>query len=155
MNRAHIAATLVLLAAAALAFPSYTGYSGAPGTTEKCASTCHGSSGGTIEAIGLPAAYELRQTYIISVVHRGGSSISNFNASVRTASGSHTTGTVTAGFRTSTYSTGNEPNGAHLSSNNQNSCTFRWQAPDSSVGDLKLYVAGHQDGQSGVNTISS
>jgi hypothetical protein len=152
VNRVHVAAILVLLSAVALPFPSYTGYSGAPGTSGSCASTCHGSSGGTIQVVGFPAAYELSQTYVISVFKQSGSSISNFNASVRTASGSHTTGTITAGFRTSTYSTGNEPNGVHLSSNNQDSCTFSWQAPDSSVGDLKLYLAGHQGGQGGANT---
>ena len=72
MNRVHIAAILMLLTAAALAFPSYTGYSGAPGSNGSCASTCHGTSGGTIQVVGFPAAYELSQTYVISVVHRGG-----------------------------------------------------------------------------------
>ena len=149
MNRVHIAAILVLLAAVASAYPSYTGYSGAPGSSGSCASTCHGTSGGTIEVVGFPATYELSQTYVISVVHGGGSSISNFNASVRTASGSHTTGTITAGYRTATYSTGSEPNGVHLSSNNQDSCTFSWQAPDSAVGDVKLYLTGHQSSNVG------
>jgi hypothetical protein len=153
VNRVYTAATLVLLAAVALAYPSYTGYSGAPGSSGACASTCHGASGGTIEVVGFPAAYELSHTYDISVVHSGGSSISNFNASVRTASGSHTTGTITAGYRTATYSTGNEPNGVHLSSNNQDSCTFSWQAPDTAVGDAKLYLAGHQGSYSGQNTV--
>jgi hypothetical protein len=149
VNRVHIAATLVLLAAVALAYPSYTGYSGAPGSSGACASTCHGSSGGTIEVVGFPAAYELSQTYVISVVHVSGSSINNFNASVRTASGSHTTGTITAGYQTATYSTGNEPNGVHLSSNSKDSCTFSWQAPDTAVGDVKLYLAGHQSSNVG------
>jgi len=153
VNRVHIAAILMLLTAAALAFPSYTGYSGAPGSNGSCASTCHGTSGGTIQVVGFPAAYELSQTYVISVVHRGGSSISNFNASVRTASGSHTTGTITAGYLTATYNTGTEPNGVHLSSNNQDSCTFSWQAPDTAVGDVKLYLAGHQSSNAdGPNT---
>lgn len=144
MNRIHIAAILVVLAAVTLAYPSYTGYSGAPGSSGSCASTCHGTSGGAIEVVGFPATYELSQTYVISVVHSGGSSICNFNASVRTASGSHTTGTITAGYLTATYNTGSEPNGVHLASNNQDSCTFSWQAPDTAVGDVKLYLAGHQ-----------
>jgi hypothetical protein len=135
---------LVLLSAVGLAYPSYTGYSGAPGTHGSCASTCHGTPGGTIQVTGFPAAYELSQTYVISVVHRGGSTLSNFNASVRTAGGSHTTGIITAGYLTATYNTGSEPNGVHLSSDNQDSCTFSWQAPDTAVGDVKLYLAGHQ-----------
>jgi hypothetical protein len=153
VNRLAIVAVTALLAATALALPSYTGYSGAPGSNGSCASACHGSSGGIIEVIGFPAAYELGQTYIISVVHNGGSSINNFNASVRTASGSHTIGTITAGYQTATYSTGSEPNGVHLSSNNRDSCTFNWQAPDTAVGDVKLYLAGHQSSnKSGPNT---
>jgi hypothetical protein len=153
VNKLPLAAVLALLAAVAIAEPSYTGYSGAPGSSGSCASTCHGSSGGTIEVVGFPAAYELSQTYVISVVHSGGSSINNFNASVRTAGGSHTTGTITAGYRTATYSTGGEPNGVHLSSNDRDSCTFNWQAPDTAVGDVKLYLAGHQSSnKSGPNT---
>jgi len=152
VNRVHIAAILVLLAAVALAYPGYTGYSGAPGSSGSCASTCHGASGGTIEVVGFPAVYELSQSYVISVVHRGGSSISNFNASVRTASGSHTIGTITTGYLTATYTTGNEPNGVHLSSEDRDSCTFNWQAPDTGVGDINLYLAGHQGSKSGPNT---
>ncbi len=153
MNRFHLAAVLALVAAVAIAEPGYTGYSGAPGSSGSCASSCHGSPGGTIEVIGFPTAYDLSQVYVISVVHSGGSSINNFNASVRTAEGSHTTGTITAGFRTATYSTGSEPNGVHLSSNNQDSCTFNWQAPDTAVGDVKLYLTGHQSSsKNGPNT---
>ena len=152
MNRFHTAAVLALLAAAAFAAPDYTGYSGAPGTSGTCAGTCHGPSGGTIAVTGFPTAYELGQSYIISVVHIGGSSISNFNASVRAGSGSHTVGTITAGYRTETYSTGNEPNGVHLSSEGRDSCTFTWQAPDTAVGDVKLYLAGHQGSYGGANT---
>jgi len=152
VKKLPIAAMTVLFAAAALALPGYTGYSGAPGSSGSCASTCHGSSGGTIEVVGFPAAYELSQTYVINVVHRGGSSINNFNASVRTVSGSHTTGTITAGYRTSTYSAGNEPNGVHLSTEDRDSCTFSWQAPDTGVGDINLYLAGHQGSKSGPNT---
>ncbi|MBM3313568.1 hypothetical protein FJY70_03120 [candidate division WOR-3 bacterium] len=144
MNRVSTILATTLLVATALAGPSYTGYSGAPGTSGTCASSCHGPSGGTIEVVGFPAAYELGQTYVVSVVHRGGSSINNFNASVRVGSGSATIGIITAGYRTATYSIGTEPNGVHLSSENRDSCTFTWQAPDTAVGDVKLYLAGHQ-----------
>ncbi len=152
MNRTHVAAALLLFAAAALALPSYTGYSGAPGSSGTCAGTCHGSSGGTIAVVGFPAAYEAGQSYVVSVVHRGGSSINNFNASVRVGSGTQNAGTITAGYRTAVYSTGGESNGVHLSSEDQDSCTFNWQAPDPAVGDVKLYLAGHQGSQSGPNT---
>ena len=153
MNRTLISAALALLAARALASPSFTGYSGAPGTSGTCAGACHGSTGGTIAVVGFPATYEAGQSYVVSVVHRGGSSISNFNASIRVGTGSQTAGTITAGYRTAVYSIGSEPNGVHLSSENQDSCTFGWQAPDPAVGDVKLYLAGHQgSSQSGANT---
>ena len=152
MNRFHTAAVLALLAAVAIAEPGYTGYSGAPGTSGSCASSCHGVSGGTIEVVGFPAAYELSQSYVVSVFKQSGSSISNFNASIRVGTTSHTAGTITAGYQTATYSTGNEPNGVHLASANQDSCTFSWKAPDSAVGDVKLYLAGHQGSYSGPNT---
>lgn len=152
MNRIVVSGFLALLAAAAPALPSYTGYSGAPGSGGSCASTCHGTSGGTIEVIGFPANYQLSDTYVISVVHRGGSTISNFNASVRVGTGSQTAGTITAGYLTGTYSTGDEPNGVHLSDSEQDSCTFNWQAPDSGIGDVKLYLAGLQGSMGGLNT---
>ena len=152
MNRVHVAAILALLTAVALALPSYTGYSGAPGTTGTCAGQCHGSGTGTIQVVGFPAAYEPGQSYVISVFKQSGSSISNFNASVRVGTGSQTAGTITAGFRTATYSTGSESNGVHLSGNDQDSCTFNWQAPGSAVGDVKLYMAGHQGNAGGPNT---
>ncbi|MBN2464651.1 hypothetical protein JXD38_03375 [candidate division WOR-3 bacterium] len=144
MNRALVAGTLALFAAVALAPPFVIGYSGAPGTFGTCAGACHGSSGGTIEIVGFPAAYEAGQSYIVSVVHRGGLTINNFNASVRVGSGSTNAGTITAGYQTEVYSAYGETNGVHLSSENQDSCTFNWQEPDPAVGDLKLYVAGLQ-----------
>jgi len=90
----------------------------------------------------LPASYTPGQDYLVSVVHRGGSAISNFNASVRIGSGVQTAGTISAGYRTETYSTGEEPNGVHQSSYDQDSCTFAWAAPDPAVGVVRLYLAG-------------
>jgi len=153
VNRFLTAAVLALLAAVAFALPNYTGYSGALGTSGSCASSCHGTSGGSIEVVGFPAAYEPGQSYVVSVVHSGGSSVNNFNASVRVGATAQTAGTITAGYRTATYSTGTEPNGVHLSSENRDSCTFTWTAPDTGVGDVKLYLAGHQGSSvSGPNT---
>src|SRR5512139_3091218 len=136
MNRIRVLATLALLIAVAMAEVTFTGYSGAPGSGGTCAGECHGGSGGTIQAVGFPTAYTPGQSYVVSVVHRGGSSIANFNASVRIGSGSQTAGTITAGYLTATYSTGNEANGVHLSGRDQDSCTFNWQAPSPGVGDV-------------------
>jgi len=155
MNRIHVLAVLVLLMAVAPAEVTYTGYSGAPGSSGTCAGECHGGSGGTVQAVGFPPAYTPGHSYVISVVHRGGSSIANFNASVRIGSGSQTAGTITAGYQTATYSTGTESNGVHLSGRDQDSCTFNWQAPASGVGDVKLYVAGHQGAYGGANSVIS
>jgi hypothetical protein len=141
-----------MVAAVAFAVPGYTGYSGAPGTPGTCAGSCHGSGTGTIQVVGFPAAYEQGQSYVISVFKQSGSSISNFNASVRVGTGTQTAGTITAGYLTATYSTGSEPNGVHLSGSDKDSCSFNWQAPDSAVGDVKLYMAGHQGNQGGPNT---
>jgi hypothetical protein len=154
VKRLLVVAATTLFVAAALALPGYTGYSGAPGTAGTCAGTCHGSGTGTIQTVGFPTAYEPGQSYVIRVFKQSGSSISNFNASVRVGDGTQTAGTITAGYVTATYSTGSEPNGVHLSSNSQDSCTFNWQAPDPAVGDVKLYVAGHQGNQGGANTVT-
>ncbi|MBM3321962.1 hypothetical protein FJY69_00540 [candidate division WOR-3 bacterium] len=140
---------LLFLCPAATARPSYTGYSGAPGSSGTCASSCHGGSGGSIAVVGFPTSYGPAQTYTVSVVHRGGSSISNFNASVRIGTGSQTAGTITAGFQTTTYTKTGEPNGIRFSSNNRDSGTFTWTAPESAVGDVKLYLAGMQSSSMG------
>jgi hypothetical protein len=153
MKSVIVVGTIGLLAATLSALPDYTGYSGAPGTYGTCASSCHGPVTGTTDVVGFPTAYTPGQSYVVSVVHRSGSSINNFNASVRIGSGPHTAGTITAGYQTATYSTTEETNGVHLSSDDQDSCTFNWQAPDTAVGDVKLYLAGHQDsGIEGPNT---
>jgi len=152
VNRAYAVLALAVLSTFALAEPSYTGYSGAPGTSGSCASTCHGTSSGRVIVTGFPAVYELGQSYLVRVSTHGGGSISNFNASVRIGAGTQTAGVITAGYMTATYSTGDEPNGVHLSSNDQDSGNFNWQAPDSSVGDVKLYLAAHQGAMGGGNT---
>jgi hypothetical protein len=155
VNRTIVVIAVALLVAVAAAEVTYTGYSGAPGASGTCAGTCHGGSGGTIAVVGFAAAYEPGHSYVVSIVHRGGSAIANFNASVRVGSGMQTAGTITAGYLTATYSTGNEPNGVHLSSRDQDSCTFTWQAPSPGIGDVKLYVAGHQGAYGGANTVTT
>jgi hypothetical protein len=143
-----------LLAGGGFASPSYTGYSGAPGSRGTCAGSCHGSSGGTVTVTGFPSAYVPGLTYNgITLRHAGGSSINNFNASVRIGSGSQTAGTITAGLNTVTYNRAEEPNGVHLSSNNRDSCTFNWTAPAAGTGLVTRYVAAHQGtSMSGPNT---
>jgi hypothetical protein len=141
---------LVLVAATqAFGHSSYTGYSGAPGTDGSCASSCHGSGGGTIVVTGFPSTYQPGRTYLIGVAVSSGSSISNFNASVRIGTGTQTAGTITADLNTETYSTPGEPNGVHLASNDQDSCKFNWTAPNPGVGGVTLYLAGHQGATAG------
>lgn len=131
------------------ALPSYTGYSGAPGTDGTCAGYCHGSSGGTIVTEGFPTTYIPSQSYVVKVYHSGGSIISNFNASVRVGTGTATAGTITAGLNTATYNIAQEPNGVHFSSSSRDSGAFTWTAPDPGVGEVQLYLAGIQGSSTG------
>lgn len=142
--RAVLLVSLFVLVAPALAEPNYIGYSGAPGSRGSCAGSCHGSSGGTITVSGFPTSYVPGQSYTITVNHTSGSRISNFNLSVRTASGGVVTGTLAAGLNSATYSHSSESQGIHLSSSNRDSCIFTWTAPDPGVGDVRLYLAGLQ-----------
>jgi hypothetical protein len=142
---------LVLIAAGGLVLGSatYTGYSGAPGSGGNCASSCHGASGGTMTVSGFPTNYTPGQAYLITVAHDGGSSIENFNASVRVGSSSTNAGAITAGTNTAVYNVSGETNGIHFSSAGNASGTFTWTAPNPGVGMVKLYVAGHQGATSG------
>ncbi|MCB1058997.1 MAG: T9SS type A sorting domain-containing protein [Calditrichaeota bacterium] len=72
MSRLLLLAVLSLLfASALLARPTYTGYSGAPGATGTCASSCHGSGGGTVQVTGFPTEYVPDSTYNVSAEHNG------------------------------------------------------------------------------------
>jgi hypothetical protein len=141
---------LVLFGVAGLVLGSatYTGYSGAD-PSRVCASSCHGASGGTITVTGFPTNYTPGQAYTITVAHDGGSSIENFNASVRIGSGSTNAGVVTAGTNTAVYNVSGETNGVHFSSPGNASGTFTWTAPSPPVGTVKLYLAGHQGATAG------
>lgn len=134
----------VLLASMALGHATYVGYSGAPGSGGACAGQCHGTSGGTITVSGFPTFYTPGQAYVITVSHNGGSSVSNFNASVRVGSSSTNAGTISAGTNTSVYNASGETNGVHYTTADQESGTFTWTAPSPGVGTVKLYLAGHQ-----------
>ncbi|OGC94830.1 MAG: hypothetical protein A2W25_17625 [candidate division Zixibacteria bacterium RBG_16_53_22] len=130
----------------------YTGYSGAPGSRGRCASSCHGTSGGAIQISGFPDQYVPGQAYTVAISHNGGNTIRQFNGSCRIGSGSQNAGVITAGTRTATYSATGETNGIHLTATNQDDGTFTWTAPPSGAGNVTLYIAGLQGGQNGQNT---
>ncbi len=150
----NILAALTLSAIAfanAGAHATYIGYSGAPGRGY-CASTCHGSTGGTIQAAGFPAEYQPNQVYTVTISHSGGTTITQFNGSCRVGTGTTNAGLIGAGTSTVTYSTSGETNGIHLSSQALDSATFLWTAPPAGTGEVRLYIAGHQGAASGANT---
>ena len=154
---AHIKMALsvfALLAAAtqAGAHTTYTGYSGAPGTTGRCAASCHGASGGTIQVTGFPTEYQADQVYTVTVSHSGGALIKQFNGSCRVGTGSQNAGVIASGTSTLTYTTATETNGVHLSAADLDSGSFLWTAPTAGTGEVRLYVAGHQGSSSGANT---
>lgn len=137
-------AILYLFTAQIMARPTNIGYSGAPGTPGRCASACHGTTGGTIFISGFPASYVPGQSYLIRIRYSAGAAIANFNASVRIGTSSTIAGTITAGLNTETYSTSSEPNGVHFTSPQKDSGNFTWNAPAVGVGDVKLYLGGLQ-----------
>jgi hypothetical protein len=140
------------LVGAAHGHATYTGYSGAPGSAGHCASSCHGSGGGTVQASGFPSQYTAGQVYTITLSHVGGSAIRQFNASCRLGTGSTNAGAIAAGTSTVTYSTSGETNGVHLSANDLDTATFNWTAPAAGSGDARLYIGAHQGSSGGANT---
>jgi hypothetical protein len=131
---------------------TFIGYSGAPGTSGRCATSCHGGGGGTIQINGFPTEYVPGQTYTITISHSSGSTIRQFNGSCRIGTGSQNAGVIIAGTRTVTYNTSGETNGIHLSTTSQDNCTFQWTAPSAGTGNVKLYIAGQQGSSSGANS---
>jgi hypothetical protein len=142
----------IILAESAFGHANYIGYSGAPGASGRCASSCHGSGGGTIQIAGFPAAYIPGHAYTITISHNGGSTIRQFNSSCRIGTGSQNAGTIATGTNTVVYNTTGETNGIHLSTTSLDNATFQWTAPVSGTGTVKLYFAGHQGSTSGANT---
>ena len=128
------------------AHASYIGYSGAPGSRGLCSQGCHPTRdfAPTVTVTGFPANYAPGQQYTVSVAHQSGSSIANFNCSVRIGTGSNNAGVLAAGTNTATYSHTLETNGIHWSSSNINSGNFIWTAPASGTGLVHLYWAGLQ-----------
>ncbi len=142
----------LLIFAFAMAHPHFTGYSGAPGSFGNCASSCHGSPGGTIEVTGFPTEYAPGSTYTLAISHNGGSSIAGLNGSCRIGTGSDNAGLIASGTNTVAYSISGETNGIAMSSTDLDNGTFSWTAPDVGTGDVTLYLAGTQGGFSGLNS---
>lgn len=155
--RSHLVMVIALLSLSVLAsdghaHPTYIGYSGAPGSHGRCASSCHGSTGGTVQISGFPTEYVPGEIYAVTIAHSGGSAIKQFNGSCRVGTGSDNAGVISAGTNTVTYSTSGETNGVHLSAQDLDSGTFDWTAPPAGTGEVRLYIAGHQGSYSGANT---
>jgi hypothetical protein len=154
MKKLLILAAILMLASLLYAHTSYTGYSGAPGTPGTCAYLCHGTiGGGTIQIDGFPTRYVPQQTYEITIFHTGGSQISQFNGSCRVGFGSQNAGLISAGTNTETYNIGVETNGIHFSTAYQDTAIFVWTAPHVGTGEVRLYIAGQQDHESGPSTV--
>ena len=121
---------------------SYTGYSGSPGR-QACAISCHPRHAftPTVTVTGFPTTYMPGQQYTVAVAHNGGSSIANFNCSVRVGTGSINAGSISAGTATAVYNVSGETNGVHFSSSSQNSGNFTWTAPAMGTGAVRLYLA--------------
>ena len=146
LNTVLILTTAITLC---LASPTYTGYSGAPGSGGACAGNCHGVGGGTITVSGFPMTYSPGQAYTIRVSRASGSQIANFNASVRVGTGSQNAGTIEAGTSTAVYNVSGETNGVHFASPNHDTGNFIWTAPSPGVGEVRLYLSGLQGTSSG------
>jgi hypothetical protein len=146
MKRSLIFSMVLLIGSSAFARNSYIGYSGAPGSRGTCSVTCHyrHNFDPSITIEGFPEFYEPGQQYTVTINHTSGSSISQFNASVRIGSGSDNGGIISAGTNTAIYSHSQETNGVRWSSNYTNTGTFIWTAPDAGTGEIRLYYAGLQ-----------
>jgi hypothetical protein len=154
MKKLLIPAAILIIASLLYARTSYTGYSGAPGSYGTCAYSCHGTiGGGTIQIHRFPTEYVPQQTYNVTIFHTGGLQISQFNGSCRVGFGSQNAGLLSAGTNTETYNEGVETNGIHFSTTYLDTATFNWTAPHAGAGEVRLYVAGQQDGETGPNTI--
>jgi hypothetical protein len=153
MKKRLILTAILVFASLAFGHATYTGYSGAPGTSGTCASSCHGTTGGTIQISGFPSEYVPGQTYTVTISHFSGSSIRQFNGSCRVGTGSTNAGTIVGGTNTATYNTSGETNGIHLAAAGHNSGDWEWTAPAQGTGTVRLYIAGMQGStSSGLNT---
>jgi hypothetical protein len=137
-----------------LAHTNWVGYSGAPGSSGTCASSCHGTMDGSIKISGFPSRYEPLQQYTVKLYRLSWRRIRQFNLSVRVGDGSENAGVISPGLNTAVYSVTGETNGVRLSAMEQDSATFVWTAPETGTGLVKLYLGGYQgyDAPYGKNT---
>ncbi|MEE9553752.1 MAG: T9SS type A sorting domain-containing protein [candidate division Zixibacteria bacterium] len=137
---------VAILFVTVFAHSNYTGYSGAPGSNGSCSNSCHRqySFVPNITVTGFPEVYEPETQYTIAVAHESGSTINQFNASVRIGEGSENAGVLAEGINTAIYDTPNETNGAHWNSADIDSGTFIWTSPPTGTGEVRLYWAGLQ-----------
>lgn len=152
LNLTIAIAICLSLPAIAFGHANYIGYSGAPGSSGRCASSCHGTAGGTVMVSGFPTQYTPGQVYTVSISHNGGLTIRQLNVSVRVGTGSQNAGLIASGTNTVSYNTSGETNGIHLSATNLDNATFQWTAPAPGTGTVNLYLAGHQGSTGGANT---
>ncbi|MBD3169413.1 MAG: T9SS type A sorting domain-containing protein [candidate division Zixibacteria bacterium] len=145
-NIIAIAFSIILIStfSTVISHPGYTGYSGAPGSQGICASSCHGTGGGTVEVLGFPSEYIPGETYTITISHNGDSAIAQFNGSCRVGVTPDNAGTISDGANTAVYSVDGETNGIRFVSPYLDLGTFDWTAPAESTGVVKLYISGMQ-----------
>jgi hypothetical protein len=159
MRKAMIVGFTLVICSMASAHNSYTGgYSGAPGTL-KCASACHGGTGGTVVITGFPWSYVPGRIYRVVVARAAGSPIVNFNATTRVGS-TTTVGGTFAAITNSALFTGAD-GGVYASPHAIDSAVFTWTAPAQGTGPVTFYAAAYQgtttsrNGQSSAVTITS
>lgn len=148
----RIVVALFIGATASFSHPTFTGYSGAPGSSGTCASSCHGNGTGSIVLSGIQQSYDPSKSYTLTVSRASGSSIYNFNASSRKGTSTTVAGTFGAGTNTALYSAPGVENGVRASSDLFSSATFQWTAPAQGTGPVTLYLAGLQGSMGGQNT---
>jgi hypothetical protein len=153
-----IITALIIISAGAqvYAHPTYVGYSGAPGCRGTCSISCHHrhNFAPSVTVTGFPEIYTPGIQYTISIGHQSGTTIKQFNCSVRVGTGSTIAGVLASGTNTANYTHSLETNGIHFSAIDQNSGTFLWTAPSSGTGTVRLYLAGLQGNYStGADTL--
>lgn len=151
MPKGFLAILMTAGVSAGLAHGTYTGYSGAPGSSGTCASSCHGSGTGSIVFSGVPAKYLPGTMYRIVVTHTSGSTIVNYNASTRIGTGSNVAGSFTGVTNASVYTAGGET-GVHSAATSIDSAVFQWTAPAAGTGAVNFFLGGIQGSKSGANS---
>jgi hypothetical protein len=133
--------------------PNYVAYSGAPGSAGRCAGSCHGTTGGSVVVTGFPARYSPGQSYRICISTSATDSIANFNATVHLDGSTTDIGTLVPGLNTGLYSVTSEPSGVHFTVAMRDTGNFTWIAPPVGMDSVMFYLAAHEGGLNGPNTL--